>query len=348
MEKDEIRQTLYSLTPTEQSLLSNPSNLTVYDYPLFDFFFDQQNQKIYKYTFEEHFKLALKRSPHLTRYLEKPPLIIFKHARFSYTPYHIHDFVELNYVYKGSIKIIINDKTVVLNEGDVCLLDTGVSHRILDTGKNDILINVLINKDYSLIELLNNLRSNSIISKFLVDSLSETQNHNQYILFFTQKSKFLLDAVEGMLSNYLDPRLYSKETINAYLTIIFSELLKAHEKERSINYQKSRETYIVDILEYIEKNHDNCTLEDLARKFGYNTSYLSRYIKKHTGKTFTSFIQEIRLRKACSMLKNSTISIEVISQETGYKNISFFYKKFKELTGMSPKEYREAYSSINS
>lgn len=345
MNKQELRHQLKSLTSTEQLLQKDSTNKKAYDYHDFSFTTDKLNEKIYLYTFKEHLKLALTKTPHVTRYQEKLPLLIFKHARFSYTPFHIHDFVELNYVYRGQITMIINDKTVVLNEGDVCLLDTEVCHRILETGEEDILINFLINKDYFSFNILKRLRSNSIISNFVVDAISETQSHNQYIVFYTRKSSLLRDAVEGLLCNYYDFAGYSVDIISSYLIIVFYELLKVHQEEQSSKYTRTDAHYILDILNYIDKNYSDCSLAEVAEVFGYNTSYLSRYIKKHTGMSFIKLIQDIRMKKACIMLENSSIPVEAISLSIGYKNVSFFYRKFFQAYGVSPNEYRILKSS---
>ncbi|WP_164849661.1 AraC family transcriptional regulator [Niallia taxi] len=342
MNKYELREKLTTLSPTEQACKTNVNISGEYDFPYFNYVLDSQNRQIYTYTFERHLQKSLKRTPHIARYLEKLPLLIFKHARFSFTPFHVHDFVEMTYVYKGTINMIINDHQVTLQQGYVCILDTDVSHKILDTSEDDILINFLMNKKYFSNKMLSRLGSNNIISRFAVESISETHDHNQYIIFNTNNSELLMDAVEGLLSNYFDSTYYSVDTIDAYMIIIFSELIKAHQNEKSIEYQKSNHMYIIDILQYIENNYSTCTLESLANKFGYNPSYLSRYIKKSTGQTFIELIQELRLNQACFMLKNSTVSIEYIIQTVGYKNVAFFYKKFNALFGMSPKEYRDS------
>lgn len=347
MNKTEMRKILHSFTTTEKSILNGTNSESDYDFHTFSSYLDINKQRIYKYTFEEHLKMALKRTPHAAKHLDTLPLLIFKHARFSYTPYHVHDFVELNYVYKGSVSIIINDEIVDLDEGDVCLLDTEVSHRVLDTGEDDILINFLINKEYFSFNILSRLRSNNIISKFVVDSISETQSHNQYILFYPKESSLIFDAVEGLLCNYYDSEYFSTDAINSYLIVLFYELLKAHQEEYSINYKHSNDNFILDILGYMEENLQDCTLKELSEQFGYNSSYLSRYIKKHTNSTFISLMQDIRLKKACILLENSSLSIDLISQSVGYKNISFFYKKFKAKYGRSPKEYKNIYKKNN-
>jgi quercetin dioxygenase-like cupin family protein len=282
LDKNAMRKILFRLTSTEKAILEYSSSEEHYDYHYFQSYIDDKNRTIYKYTFEDHLKIALQKTPHVAKHLDSLPLLVFKHARYSYTPFHVHDFVELNYVYKGSISIIINDQVVRLKEGDVCLLDTEVSHRVLDTGEDDILINFLINKEYFSLNILSRLRSNSIISKFVVDSISETQSHDQYIVFYTKGNLLLFDAVEGLLCKYYDPMYYSTDTISSYLIILFFELLKAHQEEHSINYKNSKEIFMIDIMNYMEDNHQDCTLNEVAQEFGFNPSYLSRYIKKHT------------------------------------------------------------------
>lgn len=195
-------------------------------------------------------------------------------------------------------------------------------------------------KDYFTTTMLSRISSNSVISKFAVDALSESQRHNQYILFKTNHNELLIDALEGLLTHYYYPEFFSNEVINAYMIIIFSELLKSFQENQSQMYKDSNQHYIGDIIAYIEKHYESCTLNEVADTFGFNPSYLSRYIKKKVGLSFVEILQDIRLKKACILLENSNLSIEEISQQVGYKNLTFFYEKFKKSYQMSPKEYR--------
>jgi YesN/AraC family two-component response regulator len=76
-------------------------------------------------------------------------------------------------------------------------------------------------------------------------------------------------------------------------------------------------------------------------------NYLSGYIKKHTGKSFKEMIQIQRMQQAAELLKNSDLSTNDICLHVGYQNNSFFFRKFKEFYGCSPKEYREKNNSSN-
>ena len=74
---------------------------------------------------------------------------------------------------------------------------------------------------------------------------------------------------------------------------------------------------------------------------GYNVYWLSREIKKRTGKTYKELVQTKRMNQATYMLANSQVSIAEIIRMVGYDNTSYFHRKFKDRHGVSPKEYRQ-------
>ncbi|MBP1048285.1 helix-turn-helix domain-containing protein [Enterococcus sp. BWM-S5] len=342
MDKKEIRKRLTAYTETEAELLTPSTKTAAMDYDDFSSFISDNGDRVYQYTFERHLESALKKGLPYTSFIESSQLIILKHARHSYTPFHMHDFIEMSYVYSGDVEMIINNEKVLLKKGAFCLLDTDVVHRILETSEDDILINFLMKKEYFSSQMLSRLASNGTISQFAVDALSETQKHDQFIVFEALNNEFLLDAVEGVLSHYFDPGSDSHEIIDAYMIIVFSELLRSFQKKKSQESKSANQFYIGDILDYMEKNYMSCTLKEVAQLFGYNPSYLSRLIHKHVGKSFISIIQDIKLNHAILLLKNSSLPIEQIIQQIGYKNVSFFYKKFYEKYQLSPNEYRRS------
>jgi AraC family transcriptional regulator, melibiose operon regulatory protein len=102
---------------------------------------------------------------------------------------HIHTWLEINYVYSGSCTQIINNETITLTEGQLCLTYTKVPHAILAAGENDIIINILIPKELLSTAFLSRLSHKGIISDFLIKAISENQNHNHYIIFHSENNK---------------------------------------------------------------------------------------------------------------------------------------------------------------
>ncbi|WP_430533991.1 AraC family transcriptional regulator [Listeria rocourtiae] len=346
MKKSEINNYLHQLTEREKLYKNNQTLESADEYSDFEVYTNPSGDSIFKYTFEKHLQKAIDSNTHISTHLRTSPLLVFKHNRYAYTPLHSHDFIEINYVYNGQAHITIDGTTLILEKGDLCILDTDVVHRISNTSDSDILVNILMKKEYFSSNMLNRLASNNIISEFAVRSISETHSHDQYIIFTTEDSEIIQDAMNGLLVYYLDPVSYSPDAIDAYMIIIFSELLKSYTQKKSLECRSTNQQYIGDILQYIEKNYATCSLADVAAHFNFNASYLSRYLKKQTGTTFMKMIQDIRLNHACALLKNSTYSIEEICQQIGYRNLTFFYKKFTATFHCTPKKYRNSYRKV--
>ena len=74
-------------------------------------------------------------------------------------------------------------------------------------------------------------------------------------------------------------------------------------------------------------------------RFGYSTRQIIRIIHSVTGKSFSQIQTELRMQKAVRMLTSQTASLEDISAETGFANLSSFYRAFKKFYNCTPKEY---------
>lgn len=269
---------------------------------------------------------------------------ISRHYRFIPVPAHQHDFIELFYVYSGSCSQVINGKKIGLNQGEMCILDTNVIHSIEKTDENDIIINCLMRKDYFDTSLLSRLSSNDLISNFLVNAIYKSKDFNNYIIFHSSKSEKLNKLVKDLMCEYLSPSICSKEIMNCYIILIFSELLQIYQDqtpEMQILDQTGNTRNVSKILEYIEKNYVSATLISTAETFNFHPNYLSALLKKTTGKSFKEVIQEQKLKKACTLLRNTNMTADRIALEVGYNNCSFFYKKFKETFCVTPFEYRQ-------
>ena len=71
-------------------------------------------------------------------------------------------------------------------------------------------------------------------------------------------------------------------------------------------------------------------------------SAFSHFFKKRTNMSFINYVNNQRIAKACNLLASTTLSASEICWECGFNNKSWFYRKFSETYGMSPKEYRMA------
>ena len=97
---------------------------------------------------------------------------------------------------------------------------------------------------------------------------------------------------------------------------------------------------MVEIMNYIQANYLNVTLDELAEKFYLSKPYLSKYIKEKSGMTFGDIIKKVRMKKARSLLKSSSMTVENIAMSVGYQNVEHFNRLFKKAYDMTPVQYR--------
>lgn len=99
---------------------------------------------------------------------------------------------------------------------------------------------------------------------------------------------------------------------------------------------------IENIKDYLRQNHaDAITVDDLASRFNFNSSYLIRAFKKETGQSPMRYLLQIRMENALDLLKNRPdLSIREISALVGYEDQHYFSRLFKKYTEKTPSDYR--------
>ena len=108
--------------------------------------------------------------------------------------------------------------------------------------------------------------------------------------------------------------------------------------------------YIVtEILTDIAQNYqNNISIGELAEhKYFMNSSYLSRLFKNETGKTFSAYLMEYRMRKAKELLESDLLKISDVAMLSGYNDVSRFIQYFKKMYQMTPEEYRSKNNKLS-
>ena len=97
---------------------------------------------------------------------------------------------------------------------------------------------------------------------------------------------------------------------------------------------------MIEIMNYVQANYIDITLDDLAEKFFLSKPYLSKYIKEKSGMTFGDLVKKIRMKKAKALLKSSNTTVENIAMSVGYQNVEHFNRLFKKAYDMTPMQFR--------
>lgn len=273
--------------------------------------------------------------------LEKGRLIeVRPHTRFVHFPNHKHNYVELIYMASGSTTHIVNGTdTIVLEEGDLLFLNQNAAHEILPAGQEDIAINFIIlpeffDRSISMIEQENILRD------FLLEALSGSTSFYSYLMFSAKDIPPVLNLLENMIWTIFSKNKNTNTINQTSMGLLLMNLSVYADQLNSIIPDQYEQTQIFTILKYIETHYKTGTLAEISAQIKQPTYYVSRLLKKHLNKNFKELLQERKLQQSAYLLSQSTLSVEQIMEAIGYDNSSYFYNKFKEKYGLTPREYR--------
>jgi AraC family transcriptional regulator, dual regulator of chb operon len=267
---------------------------------------------------------------------------IHRHDRFTKFEKHNHDFLEMTFVYSGSIHQTIEGKELEIKKGEIILLDMNVEHSLEEAEAEDIAINVLIKKEFFDWMFLSQIAYNDLISNFIVKAIYGKGDIKQYIHFRTSENDRVWDFMIQMLTEYYEQRNGMETAIRAYMLLLFNELLRDYEK-----YLSSKMIYKIDatisteIVSYINSNYKDLNLKTMSEYFNYNPDYIGKLVKKTTGRNLKDLVREQRMKQAEYLLKNTDMAVVDIVSEVGYSNVTYFYKQFREEFGITPDEYRK-------
>ncbi len=245
---------------------------------------------------------------------------------------HQHEEIQISLIEKGSGNLLVGDAFTSFNQGDVIIFGKNLPH-VLKSEEPCSMISIFFTKEcfgkdfFNLPDLeeistfLDQSDKGLLISsnldqiKKLINQFGEASKLNRFQLFLT-----ILDLISKSEKKQLSSFLYNKEL--------------------SFNEGKRMSMVFDFLMKNIEKD---VTLQEVADVAAMSKNAFCRYFKQRTNKTFFQFLIEIRIERACGLLlKNPDISITEVSELCGFKNLSNFNRKFKEIKLMSPKMIKKS------
>lgn len=260
--------------------------------------------------------------------------VIMNHpnAKFDY-PIHCHPEYEINLVMKTSGTRVVGDYEEAFEDLDIVMTGPYVPH----VWKSDLVTNHVITIQFSS-DLLSfqmiNKRLFMPIRQLLVDSL-------QGLHFYGTDAERIKDEILELT------RMQGFQTATKFLSIL--NLLAAaprrklvsnmYESENLVNSSKSRR--ITKACKYIEENiSQKISLAEVAALVNMSESAFSHFFKKKTGISFITYVNNLRVAKACDLLASTSLSASEICYDCGFNNKSNFIRIFTKRKNMTPIEYR--------
>lgn len=266
-------------------------------------------------------------------------IAVTKNNRFSYVPAHTHEFIEMNYVFKGKSSQHLNNELQLLKEGELIILDHTMVHRIDYSGKDDLTVNILIKDSGAVSKILSNIGSKkNKVTNFLNQcTMPGKLGHSNYMIFDLKKSPVALNLAN--LITYQGITDSKKVELLSLLTsAMFEELPNCLVKNYSDFAQRDQD--LEEMIFYINSHCATVTLQDLSEEFSYNPNYISNMIKERTGKTFKELVELRRLDTAQNLIIKTELSLNEINEMIGYKDTTSLYRIFKKYLHQTPAAFR--------
>ncbi|WP_379158815.1 response regulator [Paenibacillus sp. sgz5001063] len=100
---------------------------------------------------------------------------------------------------------------------------------------------------------------------------------------------------------------------------------------------------IFNVIQYVDLEfRGKLQLQDLARQFHMNSTYLGQLFRKETGRSFSEYVNEKRIEAAKGLLKRTQLKISDIALQVGFSNTDYFIEKFKGMVGVPPSIYKQS------
>lgn len=264
-------------------------------------------------------------------------ITIRPHTRFIHFPEHTHDYVEVIYMCAGQTTHIVNGKQLVLEQGDLLFLSQSATHEVCRAEEGDVAVNFIVLPEFFSAPLSMIGEEETPLRKFLIDCLCGQNTGAGYLYFDVSEVKPIQNLLENLLWILIQDTPSKRKMSQMTMALLLMQLLGHTE---TLSTDDMGDKVVWQVLRYVESDYVDGSFAELTEQLHYDASWLSREIKRKTGKTYTQLIQEKRLAQAAFLLRNTDRNVSDIAVAVGYENISYFHRIFADAYGKSPKHYR--------
>lgn len=256
-------------------------------------------------------------------------------------PVHFHPEYELNFIYKGrGVRRIIGDHSSDIGDVELVLVGPNLIHGWelnKCTCKEIYEITVHIQQD---------LLDTKMLSRRIFKSIRDMFNRSRHGILFSSEA-----TMEIMPRLMMLPKLHGIKYFLEFVSILHElagskdQTLLSNQFSEINDFQNSDR--IKKVYEYIQENfHRRISLDEISKLVNMSPVSFNRFIKKRTGKTFISYVNDTRISYASRWLIESEKSIAEISYESGFNNIANFNRIFKTSKKCTPSEFRKEFTGM--
>lgn len=259
---------------------------------------------------------------------------------------HKHDFIEIAYVIEGSGIHIVGNSKYDISKGDLFIINYDIAHGFFPKQKSalpPVVYNIVFMPEFLDASLFSSIHFQDIASSFLFKSLfPDDINLSPDLKLNGTEFNEIGDLFSKMYMEYKFMKKGYCDIVRAYLIELIVKIFRYIQLDESETLQLKNRVLVDKAIEYLKQHYNSdIRLEDLAFKSFISKNYFSKLFKQAAGISFSDYVQHLRVDEACSLLRNTDMKVIDIASQVGFKDIKFFYKIFRKITGKTPGDYRK-------
>ncbi len=269
---------------------------------------------------------------------------LYKQIRGAYIndPWHFHREYELILINKGKGTKFIGDNVAFFEEGNLTLIGSKIPHLYRNTHDP---MDQSLSTDLTYLHFTDDFLGNyffelpemKAVDKLLKKSargleiFGDTREKivHKMMQMQNQSSPYRLLSLLDILITLANSEEVTPILMNSYTANITGETDKINLIFNFILANYTQEIYI----------------HQIADQLNMSIAAFSRYFKKYTRKTFSDYVTEIRIGHACRLIMEDNHTISEICYQSGFDNLSNFYRHFKKIVGVIPKDYKKRFQN---
>jgi len=248
---------------------------------------------------------------------------------FFYGELHRHDEIQLSHIVKGEGQLIVGDKIERYEKGDVFLIGSKTPHVFRSDSNSDrsLMHTLFFHETLFPFEFQEEASFKLVLQNCQPGFACKISGPENLKVLLAKIPTSNIDAFNQLFN-------IAQELDGSTLEALSSELSEYTENEGERMQRVMRFT--------LDNFRKTIRLEEVANVASMTKNAFCKYFKKRTNKTYFTFLSELRIEEAASLLiRAPEKSIFAISEEVGYSNLSNFNRQFKSIKQRTPREYRE-------
>ena len=253
---------------------------------------------------------------------------------------HWHDYVELIYLLEGKVTASLNGRIHTVQKGEMIVINSRDVHAVWSQADTEY---VIIQFDPEILYT----SAHSILETRYVLPCTTKNNRRQHV--FSQKDSGMTDLhdlVLQTLTEFKDRKYGFELAVKSNICRIFLGVLRAwkstgEDGSQNIELKEKDIVRLNKVISLLDQQYMNSiTAEEMAFQCNMSYCYFSRFFKMAAGRSFTRYLNEIRLSEAEKLLISTDKSVTEVAMETGFSSISYFISQFRESRRLSPQQFR--------